>query len=183
MWCGDEATDGIREISIRADGLEAAAFDDTIGQIADVLGWLGDTGRVDVRRAKAVGVIADPQGTLDLIHDTTTSDTPGSADPATTDQPAGGPVTGGPVTGQASGADAKRRGSRRPRVVLYLHLHQDAGRGVGRVEGLGPVTVDQIREWVGRCEVVITPVLDLDGRASVDAYEVPDRIAETVFPA
>ena len=61
VWCGDEATDGIREISIRADGLDAAAFDDTIGQIADVLGRLGDTGRVDVRRAKAVGVVADPQ--------------------------------------------------------------------------------------------------------------------------
>jgi len=180
VWCGDEATDGIREISIRADGLDAAAFDDTIGQIADVLGRLGDTGRVDVRRAKAVGVVADPQRALDLLEDDVPANNP-------TSDPTGDHA-------DASYAAPRRRRAGRPKVVLYLHLHQDAITGtstvpgtgtgccgVGRVEGLGPVTAGQVREWVGRCEVVITPVLDLDGRASVDAYEVPDRIAETVF--
>lgn len=53
--------------------------------------------------------------------------------------------------------------------------------GVGRVEGLGPVTTEQIKQWVGHGEVSVRPVLDLDDRASVDAYEVPTRMAETVY--
>ncbi len=53
----------------------------------------------------------------------------------------------------------------------------------GRVEqGRSLVTVDQIRDWCGNpdAEVVVKPVLDLDGCVSVDSYEVPDRICEQV---
>jgi hypothetical protein len=71
VFVGDETTDGIRSIRIQADALDAAAFAATIDAIAGALGRLGDTDRTQVRRAKAVGVIADPQGTLDLLdHDT-----------------------------------------------------------------------------------------------------------------
>lgn len=157
VWLSDEMTDGTRSIQIEADALDAAAFGETIDRIADALGRLGNEDVKDVRRAKAVGVIADPQGTLDVL---------------------GGAEEGVPPHGTA------RPAGRTPRVVLYLHLHEDAmrtGAGVGRVEGFGPVTVDQIRDWVGRSDVVVQPVLDLDDRVSVDAYETPDRMAETVL--
>ena len=174
VWVGDEMTDGTRSIRIEADALDAAAFGATIGQIADALGALGDDDLADVRRAKAVGVIADPQGTLDLL---------------------GGPETQVDPKDLSERPVPRRRGGR-ARVVLYMHLHADAlrsrvaptnraGQGgpgpVGRVEGLGPVTVQQIRDWVGRADVTITPVLDLGDRAGVDAYEVPDRMRETVL--
>ncbi|MBY9074655.1 HNH endonuclease [Nocardioides sp. WL0053] len=178
VWVGDEMTDGTRSIRIEADALDAAAFGATIGRIADVLGALGDDDLADVRRAKAVGVIADPQSTLDLLSgpgpQADQEENPGALDTART--------------------ASRRRGGRAARVVLYVHLHADAlrfhgapateaGRGgaVGRVEGLGAVTVQQIRDWVGRTDVTITPVLDLGDRASVDAYEVPDRMRETVL--
>ena len=163
MWVGDEMTDGTRSIRIEADALDAAAFGATIGQIADALGALGDDDLADVRRAKAVGVIADPQGTLDLLGGPGTQADPEDLNPG--------------ALGTARTASRRRGG--RARVVLYVHLHADAlrshgapateaGRGgaVGRVEGLGAVTVQQIRDWVGRTDVTITPVLDLDDRAA-----------------
>jgi hypothetical protein len=45
-----------------------------------------------------------------------------------------------------------------------------------------PVTVEQIRTWCGRPDttLVVKPVIDLADHVHVEAYEVPDRIAERV---
>ena len=53
----------------------------------------------------------------------------------------------------------------------------------GRVENTGsPVTAEQIRTWCGHPEAKVTakPVIDLADHVHVEAYEVPDRIAEQV---
>ena len=176
MWVGDEMTDGTRSIRIEADALDAAAFGATIGQIADALGALGDDDLADVR-AKAVGVIADPQGTLDLL-----------GGPGTQADPEENPG----ALGTARTASRRRGG--RARVVLYVHLHADAlrshgapateaGRGRGGRPGRGSRGGHRAADpGLGRrTDVTITPVLDLDDRASVDAYEVPDRMRETVL--
>ena len=72
--------------------------------------------------------------------------------------------------------------------MLHLHLSEAAIRGdggsqVGRVENTrSPVTAQTIRDWVGRpdLQVVVKPVVDLAEHVSVEAYEVPDRVAEPV---
>ncbi len=64
---GEEMTNGTRSIWIEADALDVAEFDATITAIADALAALGNTDRTDLRRATAIGVIADPQGALDLL--------------------------------------------------------------------------------------------------------------------
>ncbi len=71
----------------------------------------------------------------------------------------------------------------RPKAVLYVHLTKeslDSGDGVARVEGIGPVTVDQAKRWLGDCTITLKPVLDLAGIAPVDAYEIPDQMREAV---
>ncbi len=71
----------------------------------------------------------------------------------------------------------------RPKAVLYVHLTKetlDSGDGVARVEGIGPVTVDQAKQWLGDCTIAIKPVIDVGGIAPVDAYEIPDHIREAV---
>jgi hypothetical protein len=71
----------------------------------------------------------------------------------------------------------------RSRVTLYVHLTDDAiatNTGVARVEGTGPVTVDQIRRWLGHAHVTVKPVIDLANQAPVDGYEIPDRLREAV---
>ncbi len=74
----------------------------------------------------------------------------------------------------------------RPDVTLYVHLSDQAlvtGQGVARVEGIGPVTVDRVRSWLGHANVVVKPVIDLNDQVPVDAYEIPDRIREAVHLA
>ncbi len=56
----------------------------------------------------------------------------------------------------------------------------DTGEGVARVEGIGPVTLDQAKQWLGNCTITLKPVIDVAGIAPVDAYEIPDRMREAV---
>src|SRR4051794_38146320 len=46
---------------------DATAFDAALDSVATTLAGLGDTAPRDVRRAKAIGVLADPQYALDLV--------------------------------------------------------------------------------------------------------------------
>lgn len=70
-----------------------------------------------------------------------------------------------------------------PPATLYVHLDQtafDAGHGAARVEGVGPITLQQAREWLGHRRVRVVPVLDLAAEAttSVDGYAFPRRLRE-----
>ncbi|MGH3508781.1 MAG: DUF222 domain-containing protein [Nocardioidaceae bacterium] len=154
---------GVRAISIRADEADALGFDTMLTTVADQLARLGDADKLDVRRAKALGWLADPHAALDLF----TRD-PDVVQPAAIRPP-------------------------RPKATLHVHvsladLATRSGRpesGVARVEGIGPVTLQKAREWLDRGGVAaslrLSPVLDLHGTEAVDSYEVPDRIAETVL--
>jgi len=78
-----------------------------------------------------------------------------------------------------------------PTVNLYLHMYghpgiewyadgQPAG-GIARLEGHGPVTEVWIRDVLGPCcKFQVQPVLDLEGQAPVDTYEIPDRHRQAV---
>jgi len=52
--------DGVREVLARLDAGPAARLDARVDQVAGWLGELGDTDRLQVRRATALGVLADP---------------------------------------------------------------------------------------------------------------------------
>ncbi|MGH3444346.1 MAG: hypothetical protein ACRDPB_03115 [Nocardioidaceae bacterium] len=136
----DQSLAGTTHIDIEADTVDALAFDNTIGAIAEESHALGDSDSLDVRRAKAVGTIADPQTTLDLLDhpddaDTGTGDTEPEAEPEDAD--------GGTATGAGSGKPARRNRSRGRRgrgirLVVYLHLHQAAITGQITSAGTNP---------------------------------------------
>jgi hypothetical protein len=66
---------------------------------------------------------------------------------------------------------------------IYVHLTDHTlatGSGVLRVEGVGPLLASQLSELVGHGPYLVKPVIDLHDAASVDAYEIPDRIRERV---
>jgi hypothetical protein len=52
---------------------------------------------------------------------------------------------------------------------------------VGRIEDVGPVTIDQIRRFLGssHCRIRVQPVLD-PNPAPVDSYEIPTRTREAL---
>lgn len=68
------------------------------------------------------------------------------------------------------------------RAVLYLHLHESALAGsstaVARVEGLGPMLLEQVVSLLGHAHVTVKPVIDLDDHVSVNAYEFPTAVTE-----
>jgi hypothetical protein len=69
-----------------------------------------------------------------------------------------------------------------PTVQLYLHTYPGPdSEPIARLEGHGPVTEAWISRVLGpRARFKITPVLDLEGQAPVDAYEIPDRHRQAV---
>ncbi len=176
VWVKDHqpGEHGSREIFIRADAPDALRFNATIGGLATGLSTLGDTRPVDVRRAAAVGILANPQHALDLYTDlhTATRQTNQSDEPAA--------ESGEPAE---TSAPRRRPVDTRPDVTLYVHLTDQAlvtGRGVARVEQVGPVTVDRVKTWLSGANVVVKPVIDLNQQIPVDAYEIPDRIRDAV---
>lgn len=70
-----------------------------------------------------------------------------------------------------------------PMAVLHVPLHETAiatGVGVARVEGLGPVTLTQLAELLGRTDLRIQPVKDLASRVRLTAYEHPESLRDQV---
>ncbi len=143
------------------DLADALDLDQAVADRAGDLKDLGCEESWDVRRAMAIGELARRQLALDLT----------ARDRDAHDEP----------TTHSAGRKPRRA------VVLYVHLHQSAiegaGSAVGRVENTRSlVTAEQIRAWCGHpdAQVVVKPVMDLADHVHVEAYEVPDRIAEAV---
>ena len=71
-----------------------------------------------------------------------------------------------------------------PVARLYIHLAEEAvttGRGVCRVEGIGPLTVTMLRHLVGHCRIKATPVIRPYDSYGVDQYEIPAGLRERVM--
>jgi hypothetical protein len=85
-----------------------------------------------------------------------------------------------------------------PTVVLHVHVGADALPGLAllrrnkcrslneadlaRVEGVGPVLLSSVRQWLGSgCKIKLQPMIDPDRMPAVDAYEVPDRMVDALL--
>jgi hypothetical protein len=170
---------GLKTLIARACAGDVIVFEAMIDRIAEVLGAHGDPEAVDVRRSKAIGILARPAEALRLLleaaHEAGVPDEEAEAD----------------LTGEADGdhgpslrdllQDADPGVLRAP-VRLFVHLTDDATIGAGatvaRVEGYGAITVEQLREWLGHAHITSTPVLDVRDQRPVDGYEFPARIRE-----
>jgi hypothetical protein len=150
----------------RLDTGDAVAFSSLLDDLADALAQAGAEGTRDALRARAVGVLADPQEAIALLEQRTGGD-PAGTDPAGT---------------ETSGATRRRR-NRRPATRVFVHissndLHPD---GLARVEGHGPVLASQLKELTGSCPIHLTPVIHAHGaEVAVDQYEIPKPIRADV---
>ncbi|WP_344108687.1 hypothetical protein [Kribbella alba] len=126
VWPGRSDEYGTTKLFVKAATGDVIRFDATIAQVADALAVLGDTDPLDQRRAKAIGILADPAFANELLqvaqylatrhhttrHDTTASDGAASdrATPAATGHPAKAddpaPTRDAPAEA-ASGGDAQ----------------------------------------------------------------------------
>jgi hypothetical protein len=142
---------GMASFLVRADVATINAIDTAITAYAKKLETVFPDASVDERRVLA---------TLFLIH--------GSKLP----EPASSEVEA-----QTPAPDLPNVADLLPTVVLFVHMYAGADReNIVRVEGHGPVTEDWVRDVLGpKAKFRIQPVLDLEGQAPVDAYEIPDR--------
>jgi hypothetical protein len=153
-------TPATTEVAMKLDTRDAEAFDRAVAATAETLRALGDADPLGVRRARAVGVLADPQRALDLLTTGTDSGPTTSA-------------TGGRTRGWSS-------------AVLWLHLDQsglldlDTFPAAVTVEGLGTVSSDLVARWLADTTVVVRPVLDLARADAVDQHDPPAWMADLV---
>jgi hypothetical protein len=148
---------GTVHVSGDLDLADALDLDHALDDGAARLAALGDGRNHQARRATALGELARQQPALDLPADT--------------------------------GPRPSRRGRE---LVLHVHLsdsalggsaRDDGGLELARVENTRSfVTAEQVRAWCGTAgaRVTVWPVLDLAEQIRVDAYEIPDRLAEQV---
>ena len=122
-------------------------------------------------RAVAFGWLARPDDVLALFAAAAAPAAPAADEAA------------GEAADAGLGAQVPRRPGRSGQhAVVYLHLHESAVTGASsapaRVEGLGPMLLEQVTRLVGHAAVTVKPVLDLDDHAAVDAYEHPAAVSE-----
>ena len=205
---GRSSEHGLKLIIARATAGDAIWFKATIDRIADILARQGDTDPVEVRRSKAIGILAQPAEALQLLCQHQNDDWDGPAEPT---DPAEEPdldvdaeVAGEqqPIPDPASTGENAHRSLQlmpppfdpdraRPRAVVYVHLSEEAltaGTGVARVEDVGPIPLGRLRSLLGdRCSISVKPVIDLPaGHIPVDCYEIPARLREQLqlrYPA
>jgi hypothetical protein len=144
----------------------------SLDEMARALTILGDTDSHDVRRAKALALLADPEAALAVVRRANEV-----LDASTDEATWVGPHDG----------TAPRRAADLGTAILYVHLSDTSlanpdqpGGGVARVEDLGPVLLDQVRDWLGHRNVVVKPVINIPEIRPVDCYEVPARMSEAI---
>jgi len=184
---------GLKTLIARANAGEIIYFVAMCDRIAQILALEGDQDGVDVRRSKALAILANPARALALLvaH--------ASTEPHPRD-PDRSPLHHHQAN-HNHGADHDERPDRdgepdqcgvpvvdperlRPRAVLYVRISEQAlrtGTGVAHCEsGVGPITVAQLADLLGHHHVTVRPVLDQRGQVPVDAYEVPHAMREAL---
>ena len=156
MWLDHRESTATTLLTARLDTLDALDLDATVGDLAGLMGRLGDHRTLDVRRASALGLLAHPQRALDLAAGTGTD-----------------------ADAEAS-APTSLNGSR---GTLYLHVSladlATTTGGSSRVERLGTASLAVLHDWLSG--VAIRPVLNTTRTDAVDAHDPPTWMRELVI--
>lgn len=175
--CGQTDEHGLKTLVARARAGDVLYVVAVLDRIAGILASQGDPDSLEVRRAKALRVLANPARALALLLDadgSAATPAPDSAppeglfltgadglrepaerlsgdwaepDPQEPDDPVTGPDPASLQEALAS-FDASTLD---PAIVFHVHLDRAAlsDDGVARVEGLGPIVLGELRAWLG----------------------------------
>ena len=158
-------------LSARVDTADAIFFDATVDRIADLLAEQGDADKKDIRRAKAIGVLATPARAQLMLSEAVST---------------GSTIrTGG---GSAIRTEDRTVRSTDPRLLpeatIYVHVAEETlltGRGTCRVENVGPLAATMLRHLVGHTRIRVTPVIRPYAEVAVDSYEIPQQVRRQVI--
>jgi hypothetical protein len=68
FWAPTIDTGPCSDMTARLDLRDAVALDETINRLAEILATHGDENSIDIRRATALGILADPEQALNLLN-------------------------------------------------------------------------------------------------------------------
>jgi len=159
-------------VSARLDRADALYLDATVQLLADTMAAQGDTTTLDQRRARALGLLANPAAAVQLVGIPTIR----GLDPAPeTEQDKQALIT----------AARKLTPALTPRTQVYVHLF--AGNlhnpdAIARLENIGPLLISQIAAITAGTHIRLTPAIHLNTNPpAVDSYEIPARIRDQVL--
>jgi len=159
-------------LSARLDRADSIFLEAMVQRIADALAAQDDTGSDDERRAKALGMLANPAAVVKLVGLPTLR----GLDPELRTEEFRQVMIeqfdklAAPLT---------------PMTQVYVHFHADTiedANALVRSERIGPLLVDQVKQVTGSTNVRLTPAVHIGGAGEVcDMYETPTRIREQVL--
>ncbi len=170
---GDEPI--VTELWARLDTPDAQQLESTIQALAKKLHEHGDTDELDIRRAKALGILATPGRAQAIL-------TGGDDQRYLPRTKVYLHLTPDMLVGQPTSCDDERSAARRNDAHSEPTSDGHAAKAgpIARSETLGPLTPAMLADLFGTTRITITPVLHADSDQAVDSYEIPDRIRETV---
>lgn len=168
---------GLKTLVARAEAGEIIVFVAVCDRIAQILALQGDQSPVGARRARAVGILANPARAVALLREHASREPEWTAD--------GEPFDEADRPHHEAHPIALDPDKLRPKAVLHVRVSEEALRsGVGVAvcenDGVGPITVAEAIDLLGHCQVSVRPVLDLRDQLPVDAYEIPAAMRDSL---
>jgi hypothetical protein len=165
------------------DAADAIGLDAQVDRLAEIFKQAGDSDTLEVRRAKALGVLGTPARALQLIQASLLDDVPALVDEDGIDLDC--PALG--QRGHTCGTITVDPDRLLPKTEIRVHLSDDTLRdattepdALVRVEALGPQLVSWLADLVGHTRIALRPVLTVDSLRPSDNYEVPAQLRECV---
>lgn len=200
VTAGASSEHGLRTLVAKAAAGDVVYLVAVLDRLADELAARGDRRLVGVRRAAALGILAHPAHALALLTAGLAEepddgpgehDEPGPAGPSPDqeDVPSFCEVPGDLFPALRALAAPGRIDLDRllPRATLHVHIGHQAFTGgssgglrVADVEGVGAITLEQARQWLGHHRVTVVPVVDPAGTAAVNGYQFTARLRAAI---
>lgn len=198
--------DGVSWLDGKLNCADGRQLDGALNRFAALLKSNGDTDSREARRASALGILSNPVLALALLQRDKLrrrSGEAGAEDGDVTGIADKAPATGGGADDDDGDETDGRIDQLRsvpaslleelakvdprkllPQSTLFLHMSDRAvrkGRGVARVEGVGPVPIKQLRNLLKGTRVRVMPVFDPGTVVPVDSYEIPAPMRRAVL--
>ena len=181
VWISRDTDHGHATLVGKAHAIDISAVDATLNTLARALTVLGDTDPHQLRRAKALGILADPTAALDLTrraeeaHAALQSADDQSDRTNRAHRPAAGPTRGVAATSVGrSSISTSPRPTSTPSPRAAPQWESPESRGWDRPCSTRSAT------RLGHRHVTVRPVLDIPGLVAVDRYEVPAPMAAAI---
>lgn len=166
---------GIADLAAVMDSPDARRLDATLDHLAAILKEGGCDDALNARRAKGLGILADPVRATQLMQASLLDQLPGVD--VTEDCHLQGQV------GHACGTLLVDPKELAPKAQLVVHLTDTtlcAGEGIVRERGVGPLLAEWLADLLPDHQFTVRPVIDSNRQVASSSYECPATMRESV---